>query len=253
MASAVDHAEYIRRLGDTPLILGQRLGEWIGHAPMLELEMAIANLGLDLLGQGKLFLDYAGEVEGAGRDADALAFKRDVLDYRNLLLVEQPNGDWAFTIARHFLFAAWQKLHLEQLGRSRDSRLAEIAEKAQTEMGYHLRFSREWVLRLGDGTEESHGKLQDAVDRLWRFTGEMFELDPLEEALVAEGIAVDLPALEAPWRAQVDAVFAEAGRIAVPELSRMTVGARKGHHTEHLGHILAELQYMQRAYPGLQW
>lgn len=247
-----DRVDYALRLGDNALILGQRLGEWVGHAPALELEMAVGNLALDLIGEAQYFLGYAGELEGAGRDADNLAFLRDVLDFKNLLIVEQPNGDWAFTIARHFLVSLYRKHLFARLQSSAEPRIAEVAEKVTNEVAYHLRFSRDWMLRLGDGTEESHGRLQGAVDRLWRFTGEMLASDALEQRLAGEGVAVDSAELAEVWYREVDEVFA-AAKLEKPEVKQMITGGRIGRHSEHLGHILAEMQFMQRAYPGLQW
>ncbi|MFQ5348158.1 MAG: 1,2-phenylacetyl-CoA epoxidase subunit PaaC [Rhodothalassiaceae bacterium] len=244
--------DYALRLGDSALILGQRLCEWVGHAPALELEMAVSNLALDLIGEAQLFLEHAAALKGNGSRADGLAFGRDVLDFRNLLIVEQPNGDWAMTIARHFLFSVFHRLQAAALAEGGEESLAGIATKTGPEIAYHERFSRDWMLRLGDGTEESHDRLQAAVDRLWKFTGEMFEVDALEELLIAEGRAIDARMLEAPWREAVTSVFAEAG-LSVPSVSRMTSGGRRGHHSEHLGHILSELQFLQRTYPGLEW
>jgi len=247
-----DRFDYALRLGDSALILGQRLGEWVGHAPALELEMAVGNLSLDLIGEAQYFLTYAGELEGAGRDADALAFFCDVLDFKNLLLVEQPNGDWAFTVARHFFVSVYRRHLFDRLQHSADPRIGEVASKIIHEVAYHLRFSRDWMLRLGDGTEESHARLQGAVDRLWRFTGEMLETDALEQRLAEDGVAVDSSALTEAWHRDVDAVLEEA-KLAKPEVKQMILGGHTGQHTEHLGHILAEMQFMQRAYPGLEW
>jgi ring-1,2-phenylacetyl-CoA epoxidase subunit PaaC len=248
--------EYLLRLGDSPLILAQRLGECVGKGPVLEEDIAQANVGLDLLGQARLWLGYAGEVEGAGRDEDALAFRRDAPQFRNLLLVEQPNGNFADTIARQFLFDAWHVLILQALAASRDARIAEIAARSAKEAAYHVERSGDWVIRLGDGTEVSHERMQAAVDALWMYTGEMFMADAVDEALVGAGIAVDPRALEAPWRARVEAILAEA-TLATPAGGFMqganARGGRQGVHTEHLGHLLPEMQYLQRAYPGAQW
>lgn len=241
------------RLGDDAMILGQQLGKWVGHAPALELEMMIANFGLDLIGEAQLFFEYAAELEGQGRSADDMAFKRDILDYTNLLLVEQPNGDFAETIARHFFYTVFHDLHFQQLQRSNDERIRQIAAKTLNEIRYHERVARQWMLRLGDGTEESHSRLQNAVDKLWRFTGEMFEVDDLTRRLIDAGIAVDLEGLQPTWQERVDAVLADAGSLTLPEGTRMNSGGRRGHHSDHLGHILAEMQFMQRAYPGLEW
>lgn len=250
--TAADLATYALRLGDDALILGQRLGEWVGHAPALELEMAIANMGLDLIGEGKLYLTLAGEMEGQGRDADALAFTRDVLDFTNLLIVERPNGDWADSIVRHYLFSVAHRLRHERLADSAEPRLAEIAQKTLPEIAYHIRFSRDWMLRLGGGTDESHARLQAAVNRIWRFTGEMVQSDALEDRLAAAGVAPCGADFAADWRAEVTAVCDQAG-VTIPEVKQMLAGGRDGRHSEHLGHLLAELQFMQRAYPGLEW
>ena len=252
--------DYLLRLGDSPLILAQRLGAWAGKGPILEEDIALTNVGLDLLGQARLWLAYAGEVEarinGAGRSEDALAFLRDGNEFRNLLLVEQPNGNFADTIARQFLFDAWHDLVLRALSRSADPRIAEIAAKSAKEVEYHVERSGDWVIRLGDGTDESHAKMQAAIDALWPYVGEMFAPDAAELELVDAGIAADVRPLEAPWREQVDAVLAEA-TLTVPANVWMqglpAKGGRQGLHTEHLGYLLAEMQFLQRAYPGAQW
>lgn len=252
--------DYLLRLGDSPLVLAQRLGEWVGKGPIVEEDMATTNVGLDLLGQARLWLAYAGEVEarfaGRGRDEDQLAFLRDAGAFRNLLIVEQPNGSYADTTARQFLFDAWHLDLLRALTASSDARIAEIAAKGAKEAAYHVERSGDWVIRLGDGTEESHARMQAAVDDLWMYTGEMFTPDATELALVEAGIAADVRALEAPWREHVAAVFAEA-TLAAPSGAFMQGGrgrgGRQGVHTEHLGHLLAEMQFLQRAYPGAQW
>ena len=248
--------DYLLRLADSDLILAQRLGEWVGHGPVLEEDIALTNVGLDLLGQARLWFAYAGEVEariaGQGRSEDELAFLRESGAYRNLLLVEQPNGNYAQTIARQFYFDVWHELLLTQLAHSRDARVAEIAEKAWKEVRYHVERSAGWVIRLGDGTDESHGKMQAAIDDLWMYTGEMFEVDATEQALVAEGIACDAPALTTSWRQQVGTVLEQA-TLAVPAPAWMQSGGRRGVHTEHLGHLLAEMQSLQRTHPGAQW
>ena len=248
--------DYLLRLGDSPLILAQRLGAWIGKGPILEEDMALANVGLDLLGQARMWLTYAGELEaryaGRGRTEDQLAFLRDGGDFRNLLLAEQPNGNFADTIARQFLFDAWHELALDALSRSRDERIAGIAAKARKEVAYHVERSGDWVIRLGDGTEASHAKMQSAIDNLWTFTGEMFVADADERALIDAAIAADLGALAAPWQQRVGAVLAEA-TLTMPAATHMQRGGKQGVHTEHLGYLLAEMQFLQRAYPGAQW
>ena len=245
-------AEYALRLGDNSLILGQRLGEWTGHSAAVEIDMALSNMALDLIGQAQHFLGLAGEMEGKHRDADALAFTRDAHEFRNFWLVEQANGDFARTIARQFLFSTWQKPMLGELANSTNETLAAVAEKAVKEVSYHQSYARDWMLRLGGGTEESHHRLQRALDDLWGYTGEMFAGDGVDDLLVAEGIGVDPAALESGWTTEVDAVLAEAG-LTKPAVERMTSGGLKGHHSEHLGHLLAEMQFLQRAYPGLEW
>ena len=244
--------EYCLRLGDTSLVLGQRLSEWCGRAPDFEMDMAASNLALDLIGQARLILDYAGKYDGSGRDADTLAFTRDVLQFRNILLVEQPNGDWAQTIARQFFFSAFQALQYGALACSSDAELAAIAVKSSKEIAYHKRFAAEWIVRLGDGTEESHERLQRAVDRLWRFTPEMFDMDEADRLMLEEGVGIDAAKLAAPWQAEVESTLGEA-TIQMPKLARGTRGGRLGHHSEHLGHLLTEMQFLQRAYPGAEW
>ena len=248
--------EYVLRLADSDLVLAQRLGEWVGHGPVLEEDIALTNVGLDLLGQARLWFAYAGEVEarfnGAGRSEDELAFLRDGGEFRNLLLVEQPNGSYADTMARQFYFDAWHRLLLAALAQSRDARIAEIAAKALKEATYHAERSADWVIRLGDGTEESHAKMQTAVDDLWMYTGEMFDADEIDRALAAEGIGCDLSALAPAWRERVGAVLAEA-TLAIPGEAWMQHGGKQGVHSEHLGRMLALMQSLPRALPGLQW
>lgn len=252
--------DYLLRLGDSPLVLAQRLGEWVGKGPIVEEDIALTNVGLDLLGQARLWLSYAGEVEaryaGSPRDEDRLAFLRDAGAYRNLLLVEQPNGDFADTMTRQFLFDAWHALTLRALGQSRDPRIADIAAKAAKEAAYHVERSGSWVVRLGDGTDESHARMQAALDRLWMFSGEMFAADSVELTLIEAGVAADVRTLAGPWRTYVDTVLAEA-TLQVPANAWMQGGGgrggKQGVHTEQLGHLLAEMQFLQRAYPGLEW
>lgn len=244
--------EYALRLGDDSLILGQRLSEWCGHGPMLEVDLALSNIALDLFGQAILFLGLAGEAEGRGRDADALAFRRDALDFRNCLLVEQPNSDFAQTIARQFLFSTWQELLLQQLRASNDARLAAIAAKAVKEVAYHARFASEWMLRLGAGTDESHRRLADGLGWMWRFVDELFTPDAITDALAAAGTGVDPASLRPAWNARVGQVLSAAG-FEMPPPHRPVLGGRSGHHSEHLGHILGEMQFLQRAYPGAVW
>ena len=252
--------QYLLRLGDSPLVLAQRLGEWVGKGPAIEEDIALTNVGLDLLGQARLWLSYAGEVEarfhGTGRSEDQLAFTRDGGDFCNLLLVEQPNGSYADTTARQFLFDTWHLLALRALAQSKDPRVAEIAAKGAKEAAYHVERSGDWVIRLGDGTVESHARMQGAIDGLWMYTGEMFAADAVERGLQEAGIAADAAALEAPWRQHVDAVLA-AATLTVPQDAWMQGGGgrggKQGVHTEHLGRLLAEMQFLQRAYPDAQW
>ena len=243
---------YTLRLADNALILGHRLSEWTGHAPVIEEDLALANLALDLIGQARSLYTYAGEIEGKARDEDALAYLRDAGDYRNLLLVEQPNGDFAHTIARQLLYSAFAHPFFEALSRSKDETLSAIAAKAEKEMAYHVRHSAEWVIRLGDGTEESHRRMQSALDDVWMFTGELFDVDPVERALIERGIAADPAPLRARWEKTISDVLAEA-TLTRPQDGYMQSGGRVGRHSEHLGYILADLQFLQRAYPGAKW
>jgi ring-1,2-phenylacetyl-CoA epoxidase subunit PaaC len=228
------------RLGDDALILGQRLSEWCGHAPMLEVDLALANIGLDLIGQATHFLNLAGEIEGEGRDADAFAFHRDVLDFCNCLLVEQPNGDFAQTIARQFLFSNWQELLMQEIAAAPEPRLSAIAAKALKEIAYHARYASEWVVRLGDGTEESRARMIAGLDWMWRFVDELFDSK--------DGAS----SLRATWDARIARTLTEAN-LELPKPRRGIVGGRIGHHSEHLGHLLSEMQFLQRAYPGANW
>lgn len=244
--------EYVVRLGDDSLILSQRLSEWCGHAPAIETDLSLANVALDLLGQATLFLDYAGQIEGKDRDADKLAFFRDATGFRNCLLVEQPNGDFARTIARQFLFSTWQRSVFEGLTTSKDAQLAAIAAKALKETAYHADLAAEWVIRLGDGTEESRTRIIDGFDWCWRFVDELFSMDGIDPDLVAKGIAVDVSTLRESFDATLAEVFSEA-TLELPAYPRPVMGGRKGHHSEHLGHLLAEMQFLPRAYPGAAW
>lgn len=245
--------DYLLRLGDDSLILGQRLTEWCGHAPALEIDLSLANVALDLIGQANLFLNLAGEVEGKGRDGDKLAFHRDVLAYRNCWLVEQPNGDFAQTIARQFLFSTAQLALFEGLEQSAEPRIAAIAAKAVKEIRYHAELSADWVIRLGDGTEESRTRMIEGLDWFWRFVEEMFDMDEdIEQPLVAAGIAPDRQVLRAGFDAMVERVLTEA-TIPLPDYPRGIRGGRTGHHSEHLGHLLAVMQYLPRTYPDAKW
>lgn len=243
---------YTIRLADNALVLGHRLSEWTGKAPMLEEELALANMALDLIGQARNLYGYAAETGGKGQSEDDIAYFRDAADWRNILLVERPRGDFAFTILRQFLYAAYMHPYLDQLMASKDETLAAVAAKSVKEMAYHVRHSAEWVIRLGDGTPESAWRLAEALADLWPFTGEMFEVDEAERALIEAGIAVDPVPLRTVWLETVDRVFREA-LLTRPRDGWMQSGGRRGEHSEHLGHLLSELQFMQRTYPGATW
>jgi ring-1,2-phenylacetyl-CoA epoxidase subunit PaaC len=243
---------YLLRLGDDSLILGQRLAEWCGHGPILEEDIAMTNISLDLIGQAISLLNYAGEVESKGRDGDALAFLRLEKDYKNLLLVEQKNGDFGDTMMRQFLFDAYRKLLFERLQNSTDKQLAAIAEKSLKETRYHFKHSAEWVIRLGDGTEESHKRIQNSLNNLWRYTDELFYVDASDEALTEAGIVPDLSDLKSLWLKEVNTVL-ELATLQIPTNNWQFEGGRKGVHSEHMGYLLSELQFMQRVYPNMEW
>jgi ring-1,2-phenylacetyl-CoA epoxidase subunit PaaC len=233
-------------------VLGHRLSEWCGHAPILEEDIALANIALDLIGQATLLLGLAAKQEGKGRDADALAYFRDAVDYRNALLVELPKGDFAVTIVRQLFFSVFALLQAEALQVSTDRDFAGIAAKGVKESRYHVRHSADWVVKLGGGTEESHARAQRAVDDLWRYTGELFLADDLDRAVAADGLGVDPSTLERTWQTTVRDVLARAG-LTIPEGVYMQRGGREGRHTEHLGHMLAEMQIVARSHPGASW
>ena len=243
---------YLLRRADDALILGHRLSEWGGHAPMLEEDMALSNTALDLLGQARELYSYAAKVEARGNDEDKFAYLRDVRQYRNLLLVEQPNGDFGRTIVRQFFYSAFADLYWRAMIKSSDATLAAIAARSEKESAYHLRHSSEWMVRLGDGTEESHRRTQAAIDDLWAFTGEMFFVDEAERALIDARIAIDPAGLRPQWLKTVSTVVGEA-TLALPVSNWMQRGGRDGRHSEHLGHLLSELQSMQRTFPGATW
>ena len=244
--------EYLLRLADDRLILGHRLSEWCGHAPILEEDIALANIALDLVGQANLLLEHAAEVEGKGRTADGLAYFRDAVEFRNVQLAELPKGDFAFTITRQFLWTVQALAHLELLRASTDATLAGIAAKGHKEATYHLRHVADWVLKLGDGTAESHGRAQRALDALWPYTHELFWHDAADAALVAEGVAPDVAALESGWRAGVASIV-NAATLTIPADGWRATGGRTGRHTEHLGHLLSEMQILARSHPGVAW
>ncbi|PWU27383.1 phenylacetate-CoA oxygenase subunit PaaI [Pseudomonas sp. RW407] len=248
-----DKIEYLLRLADSALIQGQRLCEWCGRAPALEEELALMNVGLDLVGQARNWYEYAVELLDDGRDADQLAFRRDERAFRNLLLVEQPNGDFAVTMTKQFLYDAWHFHVLRALSDSSDARIAAIAAKALKEVTYHLRRSGEWVERLGDGTEESHAHMLAAIPQVWRFTVELTNADDVEQRLFAAGVAPNPEELAAAWRAKVADIFASA-TLPLPEPAvNFYLSGRRGLHSEHLGILLAEMQFLQRAYPDATW
>ena len=236
---------YLLRLGDDALVLGQRLSEWCGHGPVLEVDISLANLALDLMGQATYLLGEAG-------DADQLAFHRDVLDFRNCLLVEQPNGDFAQTIARHLLYTTWQHLLLQGLTQSSDTFLAELAAKAVKEVAYHRELAAEWTIRLGDGTEDSARRMGEGLEWNWRFVPELFEVDETLQAAIDCGMAPDPRQFEEEYRSAIGAVLAEA-KIEAPAGQRPILGGRRGHHSEHLGHLLAVMQFLPRTYPDATW
>ncbi len=246
------HCHYVLRLADTSLVLGQRLAEWIGHAPALEEDLALANLSLDLIGQARLLLTYAGELEGRGRDEDALAFLRDAPEFMNLALAEQPSGDFGHTIVRQWLIDSWQLEIYGSLEHSSDTRLTAIAAKALRETRYHYRFSSGWLVRLGDGTAESHRRMQRALDDLWRFTPELFAPDDIDERMSRTGIAPSLPELAPHWSARVEGDL-RAATLTRPATQPYPWHGKRGVHTEHLGHLLGEMQHLQRTYPGARW
>ena len=245
-------ALYVLRRADDALILGHRLSEWCGHGPMLEEDMALANIGLDLIGQARSLYQYAAAIRADGSDEDSLAYWRNAPDYGNLLLAELPNGDFARTIIRVFLYAAFADPFWQATMRSSDSQLAAIAAKSEKESAYHLRHSAEWVIRLGDGTEESHARAQAALDYLGPYTGEMFEADPSDRELIEAGVATEPESLRGAWTKIVSDVLAEA-TLAQPAAGPMQSGGRSGRHSEHLGPLLAEMQVLQRTHPGATW
>jgi len=237
--------ETLLRLGDDSLILGQRLGEWCGHAPSVEVDLSLANMGLDLIGQATHFL-------GAAGDGDKLAFHRDVLDFRNCLLVEQPNGDFAQTMARQFLFSTWQEMLFGHLEGSSDETIAAIAAKAVKEVRYHAELSAEWVIRLGDGTAESRRRMGEGLDWNWRFIPELFEMDAVATEAAERGVGADVSLFREDYDARIGAVLAEA-TLEPPADQRPILGGRRGHHSEHLGHLLAVMQFLPRTYPDATW
>jgi ring-1,2-phenylacetyl-CoA epoxidase subunit PaaC len=267
--------DYTLRLADDALIIGHRLGEWCGHGPILEQDIALTNTALDHLGRARSLYQYAADqhqqlpageknqfftsvtlqnksATGENLDEDDLAFLRDGWDFRNVLLAELPNNDWAYTVARAFFYDAFYYFFFTALQKSSDQALSAIAEKSLKEVTYHLRWSSEWVVRLGDGTDESHDRMQKAVNELWMYTGELFLMNETDKAMLEQGIGVDLEKIKPMWKERIDAIFEEA-TINIPAGTWMQQGGKDGRHSEHLGYILAELQFMQRAYPGMEW
>jgi ring-1,2-phenylacetyl-CoA epoxidase subunit PaaC len=243
---------YLLHLADNALILGHRNSEWCGHGPVLEQDIALTNISLDLIGQSRYFFQYAAEVKGGDATEDSLAYLRDERAYLNFLMLELPKGDWGRTLTRQFLFSHYQRLLFQALVFSKDERIAAISEKALKEVSYHARWSGEWMVRLGDGTEESHRRIQESLDDLWPYTGEFFMDEPMDAPLADAGISVRHSGLKDVWLGSIGPVLAEAG-LTIPAATWQHSGGRKGSHTEHLGYILAEMQFLQRAYPGADW
>ena len=252
-----DLVDYTLHLADSSLIMGHRLSEWTGHGPMLEQDIAISNIALDLIGQARNFYQYAAEIINSNNEKekrvteDDLAYLRDTGDFKNLLITELPNDDWAKTVGKIFFFSTWQFYFYQKLIHSTDRQLSAIAEKALKEVTYHVKWSSEWVIRLGDGTEESHNRMLKAIDELWKYTGELFSSTSYEQ-VASDGSGVDISRLREAWMNKVKEVFSEA-TLTIPGKTLMQTGGKEGKHSEHLGNILPELQYMQRTYPGCDW
>ena len=243
---------YVSRLGDNALILGQRMVELVAAYPELEEELANANFALDFIGQARMFYSYAGELEGQGRGEDDFAFLRDENEFRNFLLIEQPNGHFGDAITKLVLFESFYLLLLEALTHCSDERVVAIAARAEKEIRYHLRHNTHWFVRLGDGTDESHERVQGSVDSLWQFTGEMFAPDEVDNVFEAEFNGPDLFNIRKAWQANVESMLADA-TLAMPEDTWMASGGKQGRHSEHLGYMIAEMQYLQRTHPGANW
>jgi ring-1,2-phenylacetyl-CoA epoxidase subunit PaaC len=246
-------ATYALRLGDDALVLAQRLGGWIARAPQLEEDVALANIALDLLGQARALLTYAGQVEGAGRSEDDLAYLRDERDFLNLQLVELPNDDFGVTIARQLVFSTWQLALFQRLVDSRDETIAGVAGKAVKEVAYHRDHATQWALRLGDGTEESHRRMQAGLTTVWPYVAELFATDELEQGLVRDGVAVDVSTLRPEWESYVGRVLDEATLVVPDGVPTIPGGGRRGVHTEAMGYLLAEMQHLHRSHPGAFW
>jgi len=252
MATPSLKLQYLLQLADNALVIGQRLGEWCGHGPVLEQDLAMTNISLDYIGRARLLFQYAGELMDPPQDEDRVAFTRNEWEYRNTLLVEQPNGNFAQTIARQFYLEAFHFPYLLALCNSADDRLAAIAQKAIKETSYHLKWSSEWIIRLGDGTSESHEKMQQAIDALWEYTGELFTPSEAELEMLKQGMAPDLNEIEVKWMEKLQSVLREA-KLDLPKSSRLQNGGKQGRHSEFMGYLLSDMQYMQRAYPGMEW
>jgi ring-1,2-phenylacetyl-CoA epoxidase subunit PaaC len=244
--------EYLLRLGDSAIVLGHRLSQWCGHGPILEEDIALTNIALDFVGLGTGLLGYASQIENKGRTEDTLAYFRNEREFKNVLLAEQPNGDFANTMVRQFFYDVYTYFLYSELKNSKDAQLAAIAEKALKEINYHLRHSREWMLRLGDGTDESHSRMQNAVNDLWMYTGDMFDADATDEFLFKESIAPDLKEIKQKWELYTKETLSEA-TLQIPSDNFMQRGSREGKHTEHLGYMLAEMQSVARAFPDTSW
>ncbi len=250
--SSKSKLDFVLHLGDNGLILAQRLGEWCGHGPVLEQDIALTNIALDVLGQARYFYQYAAEIDGKGKSEDDYAYFRNEREFKNFLLLEQPNMDWAYTLTRQFYYDTYCELLFSHLMNGKDVQLAAIASKAIKEIQYHVKFSSEWMIRMGDGTEESHNRVLNAVNALWEFTGEFFEPASYESFLIEEGTLVNLTHLKEEWMNKVGEVLSEA-TLEVPKADWFQSGGKQGIHSEYLGLILTDLQYLQRTYPGLNW
>ena len=244
---------YLLRMADDRLVLGHRLSEWCGHGPILEEDIAMANIALDYIGHASSLLKYAGEIEDQGRDEDQLAYFRSGREYLNIKMVELPKGDFGFTIARQLLFSTFSLLYYQQLMNSNDEQLKGLAAKAFKESRYHFRHSKEWTLRLGDGTDESHGRIQHAFDELWMYTEELFYMDDIDRKLMEEDIAVDLTSIKPEWEQRINYILTEATLTVPSDDQYMQSGGRNGIHTEYLGYLLGEMQILPRTYPDAQW
>ncbi len=244
--------KYVLALGDDALILGQRLSQWAYKGPFLEEDIALSNISLDMFGRANLLLEYAATLKGNGITADDLAFKRNERQFTNHILFERPNGNFADTMVRQFFLDTFYKLFLQKLTESKDEQLSAIAQKSIKETTYHLRHSSKWIIRLGDGTAESHTKVQSAIDNLWMFTNELFEMNDIDNEMVRQKIGVNCLSIKSEWDKIIDEVLAEA-TLKRPEDIQIITGGREGIHTEHLGHLLSDMQYLQRAYPGAEW